>query len=447
MNNPLLQYLSLYDASREKIMAADTPALNRLRDAARIRLEGARLPDRHDEGYEKTSLAEMFAPDFGININRLAIPMDVAESFRCDVPNLSTLLAVVANDTFAATRTLRSNMPEGVTVMSLAQAASLYPDIVGKYYGSAAADTVPVALNTLFCQDGVFIHLAPGVKVGKPIQIVNIFSAPVSTLSFRRILIVAEAGSSATILLCDHTQDRDNSYLSSQVAEVICGNGASVTIADLEESTPHTSRCASYFISQDEASSFRMTTATLLNGSTRNDFNVSLHGSHARAELFGMAIGSGSQHIDNYSGVRHLAPSSKSEQKFKYVLDDLATGAFEGGIEVAPGAYGTEAYQSNKNVLANTGARMHTKPQLLIFNDDVKCSHGASTGQLDASALFYMQTRGIPLAEARTMLMQAFMTDIITSVTPDVVADRLRHLVEKRFAGTLATCRACKTPR
>ena len=157
-----------------------------------------------------------------------------------------------------------------------------------------------------------------------------------------------------------------------------------------------------------------------------------------------MAIGSEKMHIDNDSAINHRAPHCKSNQLFKYVLDEEATGAFEGSILVTPEAQYTEAYQSNRNILASTSARMHCKPQLEIYNDEVKCSHGATTGQLDTDALFYMRTRGIPEAEARTMLMQAFMIDVIETMHIAGLQERLRHLVERRFAGTLGNCSACK---
>ena len=157
-----------------------------------------------------------------------------------------------------------------------------------------------------------------------------------------------------------------------------------------------------------------------------------------------MAIGSASQHIDNSSVINHRAPRSASNQLFRYVLDDEAQGAFGGLIEVFPEAQFTEAFQTNNNILASDSAQMHAKPQLIINNDDVKCSHGATTGQLNHEALFYMRSRGIPYDEARTMLMQAFMVDVINTVSVEALRDRLRHLVEKRFAGTLGSCESCR---
>lgn len=223
------------------------------------------------------------------------------------------------------------------------------------------------------------------------------------------------------------------------------GEDSSLDYYDIEESSALTSRHSMVFASQKAGSHLAGGTVTLLNGTTRNDFSVTLDGAGCHTHLAGMAIGSAKSHTDNLTSVRHLAPRCHSNQIYKYVLDEDATGAFTGRIYVDPAAPFTDAYQTNRNILASAGARMHAKPQLEIYNDDVKCSHGATTGQLDSEALFYMQTRGIPAQEARTMLMQAFMTDVIDGVAIEGLRDRLRHLVEKRFQGTLGACASCRT--
>lgn len=432
----LTQYTQLYDANRELIDSrCDAPAMNETRARARRTLDGARLPQRGDEGYERTSVEDIFAPDLGVNINRLHFNVDPSATFRCDIPNMSTLLAFVAGDTFVPSSTLLHNAPEGLTVMSLARACREMPDITGRYYSTVAPlERADVALNTMMAQDGVLIHVARGVRVPRPVQIVNIFNSPEPMAAFRRILVVAEEGAEVDILLCDHTQRADTQYVSSQVTEVITGPGSRVDIYDIEESTPQTSRLNLVFARQEQGSSLLLNDMTLLNGVTRNEFDIALRGEGCETMLAGMVIASGRQHVDNASQVRHLAPRCHSDQLFKYALDGEATGAFEGSIEVSVDAPYTQAYQSNRNILASPSARMHTKPQLLIYNDEVKCSHGATTGQLDAGALFYMQTRGIPLEEARVMLMQAFMVDVIDTVRVEGVRDRLRHLVERRFA-------------
>lgn len=441
----LKQYTDLFRQERAALDANAPEILNEGRDRAMALLEKAgRLPEKSDEGYGKTSVGEMFSPDFGVNVNRVNFPVNVAESFRCDVPNITTLLAVVVNDRFVPTSTLLKNLPEGVTVCSLRDAA---PDLTGRWFGKAIGkDDTAMAFNTLLLQDGVFIHVAKGVKVSKAIQVVDIFSGPAPLFAPRRVLLVAEDGAEVSVLKCDHTQTPDVKFGSSEIIEIIAGEGARVDWYDLEESTPQTSRWCQFRCSQEAGSSLNICAATLTNGSTRNEYLIDVKGDNCETCLSGMAIGSGCQHIDNSSFLRHLSDRSHSDQLFKYVLDDNASGAFEGLIEVAHGARFNEAYQSNRNLLASTGARMHTKPQLLIYNDDVKCSHGATTGQLDSAALFYMRSRGIPLNEARKMLMQAFMVDVVGKIRLENLRDRLRHLLELRFSGACgdAACATCR---
>lgn len=444
MDNALKQYIDLYKGNKDEIDGNSAHALNQLREDALHTLENGELPTRRTEGYEKTSIQDMFAPDYGVNISRVNIPIDVASSFKCDVPNLSTLLGFVLNDSFHPTSKLESKLPEGVLFTSLRLAAIEHKEIVERYYGSIAplGDT-GVALNTLLAQDGVFIYVPKNVHLDRPLQLVNIFSAPVAMAAFRRVLVILEEGAQMQLIVCDHTQNTDTDFLASQVVEVVVGEHASFEACAIEESSARTSRFSKLFISQHEGSQVKFNSTTLTCGNTRNEFVIDLVGQHCDTHLAGMAIGSDKMHIDNDSAINHREPRCKSNQLFKYVLDDESTGAFEGSILVSPGSQFTEAYQSNRNILASTSARMHCKPQLEIYNDDVKCSHGATTGQLDNDALFYMRTRGIPEAEARTMLMQAFMIDVIETVNIPGLQERLRHLVERRFAGTLGNCSSC----
>lgn len=440
----LKQYIDLYRDSRATLDAASAPVINALRPEALAVLEGCTsLPTRRDEGYEKTSIDEMFSPDYGVNVAGVNIPVDVADSFRCDVPALSTLMGFILNDSFMPVKSLPARLPEGVIFTSLRQAAVNHPDLVGSCYGHVAPLSNPaVALNSLLLRDGVFIHIPRGLRMEKPLQLVDIFSAPADMMGVRRIVIDLAEGAEASLLICDHTQDADHAYLASQVTEISLARGASLRLCYLEESSARTSRHAMTYVSQEADSRLAVTSVTLECGSTRNEFSVTLEGENAGTMLAGMAIGSDDMHIDNQSAVIHRAGRCRSNQIFKYVLDDRSTGAFEGSIVVAPGARFTEAYQSDRNLLASPDARMHTRPQLEIYNDDVKCSHGAATGRLDGEALFYMQTRGIPVAEARTMLMQAFLLDVVDTVDIPGVADRLRHLVERRFSDG-ASCEGC----
>lgn len=442
--NALDQYLNLYTRHKADINSHAPALLNARREDAYARLMDASLPEKGEETYEALSLNDMFAPDYGVNINRVDFPLDTAATFHCGVPNISTLMALVVNDAFRNTSTLLRNMPDGVTVMSLARAADEMPDLVDKYLGKLVpADNAAAALNALLLQDGVVIRVHRGVCLDRPLQLVNVFNAIAPIMALRHILVVVEDDAKASILVCDHSQNREVDYLSNQVVEIYAGRNAVVEYYDLEESSPRTRRLSQLFARQQQGSRLTVNGSTLLGGITRNNFDVRVIGDNADTRLAGMAIGTDVQVVDNTTAVYHMSKGCKSEQMFKYVLEDKSVGAFYGTIVVDEKAKFTNAYQTNRNIIASPDARMYTRPQLEIYCDDVKCSHGATVGQLDENALFYMRSRGIPLAEARLMLMQAFMQDVIDTVSLPALKTRLQQLIESRLCGNKALCADC----
>lgn len=438
------QYIELYKENGQAVCRNSAGALNEARREALASLAGASMPRKGDEDYEVTSLEDVFAPDYGVNVNRVELGANPAEAFRCDVPNMSTCMYFLFNDAFHPGKNAANSLPEGVVVKSLKDAAVENAALVEKYYNKAAdGKCVQTALNTLLAQDGIFVYVPKGVVVEKPIQLVNILNSGAPLMANRRMLIVLEEGAQARMLVCDHTQNCGVGYLDSQVVEIFAGEHAVFDYYDIEDSSTGTNRVASFYVHQAAGSNLMIDGITLMNGFTRNNYTVEMEGEGAELHLYGMAMANGNRHIDNHTVVRHTAKGGHTDELFKYVLDDNAVGAFSGLVQVCPGAEKTEAYQSNKNICASDGARMYSKPQLLIDCDDVKCSHGSSTGQLDQQALFYMRQRGIPEHEARLMLMQAFMHDVIAGVRMEALKDRLRHLVENRFLGNSSSCRTC----
>ena len=258
-------------------------------------------------------------------------------------------------------------------------------------------------------------------------------------MAVRRILVVVGRNASARMLVCDHTSNADVDYLSSQVVEIVAMEGATFDYYDLEESSERTRRLSSVFVTQAAGSNVLVDGITLLNGYTRNNYRFEVNGEHAESHLLGMTIAGGCQHVDNHTFISHNAPRCHSNEMLKYVLNDHAVGAFSGKILVKPDCPRIDAYQGNRNICASPEAKMYTKPQLEIYTDDVKCSHGATVGQLDQEAMFYMRTRGVSEPEARRLLMQAFVADVVDAVRLESLRDRLRRLVEKRFDGSLAT--------
>ena len=439
------QYIDLFTGYEDLIRRHASDVQNTLRTQALADFERLGFPSVKSEDYKYTDVAQAFAPDYGVNINRLDIPVNPYDVFRCDVPNLSTSLYFVVNDTFYDKMLPKAHLPEGVYAGGMKNFMDKYPEVASRYYGKAALtgkDAI-VALNTMLAQDGFVLYVPKRVVVERPIQLVNVFRSDVDTMANRRILVILEAGAEAKLLVCDHSVD-DVKFLATQVVEIFAGEGAFFDYYDLEESSVSTTRFASVHVKQEVESNVLVNGITLNNGLTRNNYYIELNGEHAETTLCGMSILDKEQQVDTYSHITHAVPYCTSNELFKNVLDDQAVGAFSGRILVKENAQKTEAYQTNRNLCATREARMYSKPQLEIYADDVKCSHGMTTGQLDENALFYMQSRGISRDEARMLLSVAFMSDVIDHVRLEALKDRLHKLVEKRFRGELAKCAGCR---
>lgn len=439
------QYIDLFSQCEDLICRKSVPVLNALRAEAFAHFERLGFPSLQGEDYKYTDVAKAFAPDYGLNLNRLDIPVNPYDVFRCDVPNLSTSLYFVVNDVFYNKELPKAHLPEGVYAGGLMEFARLYPEIAARYYGHGASmeDNALVALNTMLAQDGFVFYVPQGVVVERPVQLVNIFRSDVDTMANRRLLFIVEEDAEAKLLVCDHSID-DVKFLANQVVEIFAGENAHVDYYDLEESSASTSRFSSLYVRQAGNSNVVVNGVTLTNGLTRNNYYVSLDGEGATLTLSGMSVLDGEQQLDTYSLVSHNVPRCTCNELFKNVLNDHAVGAFSGRILVKEGAEKTSAYQTNRNLCATRECRMYSKPQLEIYADDVKCSHGMTTGQLDDAALFYMQSRGIPREEARMLLSVAFTADVIEQIRLDALRDRLHRLVEKRFRGELAKCEGCR---
>lgn len=437
------QYIDLFTQAEAMICHHSAEVLNAPRARAFAHFRQSGFPTVKDEKYKYTDIGKLFEPDYGLNLNRLSIPVNPNDVFKCDVPNMSTSLFFVLNDSFYNGKTT-AKLPEGVLLGSLKEIAAAHPELLKPYYGKLADTSTDAvtAFNTMFAQDGLLIYVPRHVVVEKPIQLVNILRADVNFMVNRRVLIILEDGAQLRLLACDHAMD-DVNFLATQVMEVYVGNGAMLDLYELEENSLNTIRISNLYVRQAAKSSVLLNGMTLTNGTTRNGVHVTLAGEEAELDLCGMAIADKNQHVDNHTVIDHAVPRCNSRELFKYVLDDEATGAFAGLVLVRPDAQHTSSQQTNRNLCATRRARMYTQPQLEIYADDVKCSHGATVGQLDERALFYMRQRGIPEKEARLLLMFAFVNEVIDTIRLDALRDRLHLLVEKRFRGELNKCKGC----
>ena len=443
------QYIDLYGQCRDMIFGNSADALNAVRDEAFADFKRLGFPTQKVERYKYTDIPSLFAPDYGLNLNRLKVPVDPYEAFRCDVPNLSTSLYFVVNDSFyGKSDTPGKALPEGVVIESLCKAASDHPELVSKYYAKIAgtSDDGITALNTMLAQDGLFVYVPKGVTVDRTVQVINILRSDVDLMVNRRVLIIIEQGAEIKLLFCDHAAD-DRNFLATQVIEAYVADNARLDLYCLEETHSRNVRVSNVFIDQQANSSVNHNVITLHNGITRNRTDLVFNGEGAECRLCGCVIADKNQHVDNNTLIDHKVGHCTSNELYKYVLDGSAVGAFAGRVLVRHGAQKTTSQETNQNLCATKQARMYTQPMLEIYADDVKCAHGSTVGQLNDAALFYMQQRGIGLKEAKLLLESAFINEVIDHIRLEPLRDRLHHLVEKRFRGELSKCSGCKMCR
>ena len=443
------QYIDLYKQARQMIFDHAPESMNAVRDQAFEDFCKQGFPSKKVERYKYTDIQKLFEPDYGVNLSRLQIPVDPYEAFRCDVPNLSTSLYFVVNDMFYHDDKPKGHLPEGVIIGSMRD----NPELVSKYYSKLAKtnEDAITALNTMLAQDGMLVYVPKNVKVDRAIQVINILKATPSNaqkvvsdlMVNRRVLIILEAGAELKMLFCDHAAD-DRNFLATQVIEAYVGDNASLDLYCLEETHAKNVRVSNVYIDQQRDSRVNHNVITLHNGITRNKLDLTFSGEGAECQCYGCVIADKQQHVDNNTLITHKVPHCTSNELYKYVLDDKATGAFAGRVLVEHGAQKTTSQMTNQNLTATKEARMYTQPMLEIYADDVKCAHGSTVGQLNDAALFYMRQRGISLNEAKLLLQNAFINEVIDKMQLEPLRDRLHYLVEKRFRGELNKCDGCK---
>lgn len=439
------QYIDLYRETAGMIKSHSAGVLNGVRDKAFEDFCRQGFPSRKVERYRYTDMSKLFEPDYGLNLNRLEIPINPYEAFKCDVPNLSTSLYFVVNDAFYTKQLPKTELPDGVIVDSLCRVATENPGLIERYYARMAKteDDAITALNTMLAQDGLLVYVPKNVKLDRAVQVINILRSDVDLMVNRRVLIILEQGAEAKFLFCDDSAD-DRHFLTTQVIEAYVGENASLDLYCLEETHVKNTRVSNVYIEQQAYSRVNHNVITLHNGVTRNKLDLVFKGEGAECFANGCVIADKTQCVDNNTLIDHQVPHCTSNELYKYVLDDDAVGAFAGRVLVRHDAQKTNSQETNNNLVAAKTARMYTQPELEIYADDVKCAHGCTVGQLNDAAMFYMRQRGISEKEAKLLLEFAFVNEVIDKMELAPLRERLHILVEKRFRGELNKCEGCR---
>lgn len=419
--------------------------INTYRESALENFRKLGIPTKKVEQYKYTDFSNVFSKEYRHYLQPKSIDFNLDDMFRCDVPELNTQVILLLNGWYSKSNKPLYQFEGGAIVGSLREAAKQYPDIVKKHYNQYAhwEDNTFTALNTAFAQDGVFFYVPKNVTLEVPVQIINLLMDEEDGMSQHRNLFVMEENSEARMVICDHTLSQKN-FLTNSVTEVFVDQSARLDIARVQNEHNGSSQLSNMYVQQEKDSNVTTNTMSLHGGLIRNDYNILLNGEGCNNDTVGLYLTDRGQHIDSYVHMDHAKPNCTSNQLFKGVLDDFATGAFNGRILVRKDAQKTEAYQANNNILLTDDATMNAKPQLEIYADDVTCSHGATVGQLDEEGLFYLRSRGINFKEARLLLMYAFAHEVIEKIKVQPLQDRIHELVDKRLRGELSRCNYCE---
>ncbi len=329
--------------------------------------------------------------------------------------------------------------PKGISIENLQQAFAINPESVQKHLVrfSDTGGNIFTDLNTAFMNDGAFIHLSKNTVMTQPIQLVFISTSQNEpAVSQPRNLIVLAEGAKASVVQRFISLNQSSDYLTNVVTEIYLDQHAQLEHLVIQEENLSTSHINTIRVQQNKQSRFVSQVFTLGGSLTRNNLDVELNAEDAECSLDGMFIGSGDQHIDNHTRVDHKKPSCTSRELYKGVLDSNARGVFNGKVYVHPDAQQTKAFQKNVNLLLSKNAEMDTKPQLEIYADDVSCSHGATVGQLDENAVFYLRSRGLDETMARELLIYSFAEEMIQKVRFEPLRDQLKNSLNIKLSGT-----------
>ncbi len=402
--------------------------LPEMRDEALQRFRQSGLPGRHDEAWKYTSVFALGQREYQYSERpSTTTPVNTVEPLGGD----GTVVLTVAQGMLAGGKEAAVN--SGLIVCSLADAVEQDAENVLSLMtqGSEQAEDAFVNLNQAYAADGLFIQVAKGVTVAPVVEI--IYTSASETVDFPRNLIILEAGARLTLI------ERFSGFgpaLTNLHTTMTLGEGAQLEHLRVQTLGSDSDLVTRSEISQQAESSYRLFAIDSGGQLVRHDTNVFLNGCRAKTSLNGAYLLDGAQHVDNHTRVDHIAKDTHSDEVFKGVVDEQARAVFNGKVVVHPGADGTQARQSNGNILLSPRAEVDTKPELEIYADDVVCSHGATVGQLDEEALFYLRARGVPEAQATRILTDAFCREALDGIMDEGLRERVIEQLWRNDSGT-----------
>ena len=425
-------HLEAIDGVRDRLPGRDRPRLEALRDEARRTFSKRGFPTTRDEDWKYTNVSAIAKTDF-----RPGPETAVEEAALPSLGLVAGHRLVLVNGRLVDDLSVVGKLPAGVVLAGLGRALAEHPERVEEHLGGLVAgrDLPFASWNTASFRDGVLLWVSEGVRLDTPVHIQHLAVPGADPVGAHpRLLVVLEAGASAVVVE-SHAGTGEGSYLTNVVSEMHVGDGARLEHVKVETERPGSFHVAGQVVTVGRNGHAATRHVALGSGLARTDLHAVLMGEGAECVMDGLYLGDGDRHVDYHTTIDHAVPHGESRELFKGILDGKSTGVFHGRIIVRPDAQKTDAKQTNRNLLLSEGARVVTRPQLEIYADDVKCTHGATTGRLDEEALFYLRSRGIAAPDARSLLTVAFAAELLEGIPLPELRTRLREMLVERLPG------------
>ena len=415
----------------ENTVDIDSPIHDiRIQALKHFEIEG--FPTKRQEAWKYTSLNTILKHDYSV-FPKHEEALDFKDVKTYFIHDIDSYKIIFIDGKYSSHLSQTTHDGIDVCLMSSALTKPKYRLIIENYFNKIAAKDGLSSLNTAFSAEGAYIHIPKNKLVEKPIQILHFSTGNEAALMLQpRNLIVADENSHVQIIE-RHQSLTDNPVLTNSVTEVFANKRAIVDYYKIQNDRETASLIDNTFINQKRESIAKVHTFSFGGKLTRNNLNFFQNGERIDSTMKGITIIGNKQHVDHNTLVHHIEPHCESHQDYKGIFDDNATGVFNGKVVVEKEAQKTNAFQANNNILINDKASINTKPQLEIFADDVKCSHGCTIGQLDDSAMFYLRSRGIPEKEARALLMFAFSNNVLDSVKIPQIKNRITKIIANKL--------------
>ena len=403
-----------------------------IRSEAIKQFESIGFPNKKLENWKYTSLKSVLNNDYSLlpETNNILEFKDIRKYLIDDI-DCYKIIFVDGKYSSHLSDTTHEGMD--ICILSAALSQSKYELIVENYFNKIAHDDGITSLNTAFSNEGAFIHIPKNKFVEKPVQIIHFSTSNESSLMFQpRNMIIVDENSQVQIIE-RHQSLSENKVFTNSVTEIYAEKKSIIDYYKIQNDNLQSSLIDNTYVNQERNSAFSMHTFSLGNELIRNNLNISQNDQFIETTIKGVTIIGDQQHVDHNTLINHNKPNCNSHQDYKGIYNNKSTGVFNGRVMVKKEAQKTNAFQSNNNVLLSDKATINAKPQLEIYADDVKCSHGCTVGQLDKNALFYLKSRGIPQKEATALLMYGFANNILESVKIPEIKTRINHLIANKL--------------